>query len=114
MQRMRRLYAERKQSLIAALEAQFGAALRLDRTGTGLHLVAHLRAGSDDAAFARAAYAAGLGAHALSAATRAPAPPTGDSVEFHEFDAAQRERPKYGGWPLRPDRSKYSHEAVLT
>jgi GntR family transcriptional regulator / MocR family aminotransferase len=35
MQRMRRLYAERKQSLIAALQGQFGAALRLDRSGTG-------------------------------------------------------------------------------
>jgi GntR family transcriptional regulator / MocR family aminotransferase len=67
MRRMRRLYAERKHSLIAALQAQFGAALRLDRSGTGLHLIAHLRAGADDAAFARAAHAAGLGAHALSA-----------------------------------------------
>jgi GntR family transcriptional regulator / MocR family aminotransferase len=69
MQRMRRLYAERKQSLIAALDAEFGDNLEIDRSGTGLHLVAHLRTGMDDAAFQRAAVQAGLGAHALSAAT---------------------------------------------
>ena len=89
MQRMRKLYAERKHSLLAALQAQFGGALRLDPTGTGLHLVAHLRAGTDDAAFARAAHAAGLGAHALSAATvrlrRAPAM----LLSFTNIDAAQ-------------------------
>lgn len=88
MQRMRRLYAERKQGLMAALEAQFGAALRLDRTGTGLHLVAHMRAGADDAAFARAAYAAGLGAHALSAATVRLRRPPAMLLSFTNIDVA--------------------------
>jgi GntR family transcriptional regulator / MocR family aminotransferase len=89
MQRMRRLYAERKQSLIAALETQFGAALRLDRTGTGLHLVAHLRAGTDDAALARAAHVAGLGPHALSAATVRLRRPPAILLSFTNIDAAQ-------------------------
>jgi GntR family transcriptional regulator / MocR family aminotransferase len=88
MQRMRRLYAERKQSLIAALEAQFGSALRLDRTGTGLHLIAYLRPGADDAAFARAARAAGLGAHALSAATLRVRRPPAVLLSFTNIEAA--------------------------
>lgn len=89
MQRMRRLYAERKQSLLAALDAQFGAALRIDRSGTGLHLVAHLRAGADDAAFARAARAAGLGAHALSAATLRLQRPPAILLSFTNIEAAR-------------------------
>lgn len=89
MQRMRRLYAERKQSLVTALERQFGATLRLDRTGTGLHLVAYMRAGTDDAAFARAAHAAGLGAHALSAATVRLRRPPAILLSFTNIDAAQ-------------------------
>jgi len=89
MQRMRRLYTERKQSLIAALHAQFGAALRIDRTGTGLHLVAHLRAGADDAVFARAARAAGLGVHALSAATLRLHRPPAILLSFTNIDAAR-------------------------
>lgn len=89
MQRMRRLYAERKQSLIAALDAQFGAALRIDRTGTGLHLVAHLPARADDAVFTRAARAAGLGAHALSAATLRLRRPPAILLSFTNIDAAR-------------------------
>ena len=89
MQRMRRLYAERRESLIAALDAQFGAALRIDRSGTGLHLVAHLRARADDAAFAGAARAAGLGAHALSAATLRLARPPAILLSFTNIEAAR-------------------------
>ncbi len=89
MQRMRRLYAERKQSLIAALDAQFGAALQIDRSGTGLHLVAHLRAGADDVAFAQAARAAGLGAHALSAATLRLQRPPAILLSFTNIEAAR-------------------------
>jgi GntR family transcriptional regulator/MocR family aminotransferase len=69
MQRMRKLYAQRKHSLISALEAEFADGLQVDRSGTGLHLVAYLRSGSDDVAFERAAAAAGLGGYALSTAT---------------------------------------------
>ncbi|HEY4210922.1 MAG TPA: PLP-dependent aminotransferase family protein [Steroidobacteraceae bacterium] len=76
MWRMRKLYAQRKASLVLALEREFGSKLRID-AGTGLHLVAWLPQRADDEALERRAVAAGLAVTALSSATirtaRAPA-----------------------------------------
>jgi GntR family transcriptional regulator/MocR family aminotransferase len=69
MQRMRRLYAERRQSLVKALHAEFGDTLRIDSEDTGLHLVAYLPARSDDVALASRAFAAGLAPVPLSTST---------------------------------------------
>jgi GntR family transcriptional regulator/MocR family aminotransferase len=69
MQRMRRLYAERRQSLIKALQTQFGDTLHIDTNDTGLHLVAYLPARSDDVALCIKAFAAGLAPVPLSAST---------------------------------------------
>ncbi len=75
MQRMRKLYAQRKAALVTALEREFGSKLRVE-SGTGLHLVAWLPTDSDDEALERKAVEGGLAVHALSTATiRTARPP---------------------------------------
>jgi GntR family transcriptional regulator / MocR family aminotransferase len=66
IRRMRRLYRERRAALVAALADEFGAAWEIGLQESGMHLLAHLPPGTDDAALAAKAAAAGLGPVALS------------------------------------------------
>jgi GntR family transcriptional regulator / MocR family aminotransferase len=63
---MRAVYAERRAALVAALQASFGDRLRIGLQDSGMHLIAYLPAGSDDAALARRAESAGLAPVPLS------------------------------------------------
>jgi GntR family transcriptional regulator/MocR family aminotransferase len=66
IRRMRRLYRERRAALVAALQAEFGAAWQIGLEESGMHLLARLPPRIDDVALARKAAAAGLGVMALS------------------------------------------------
>jgi GntR family transcriptional regulator/MocR family aminotransferase len=73
VRRMRKLYAERRGALAAALSDAFGARLRIDPEAGGVHLVAWLRRGDDDTELARRAIARGRMVSPLSAWTIAAA-----------------------------------------
>ena len=60
LRRMRRLYAQRRETFMPAFEAALGAHLALRRTDTGIQLVATFRRPTDDRRFAAAAIAAGV------------------------------------------------------
>ena len=60
LRRMRRLYAQRRETFMPAFEAALGAHLELRRTDTGIQLVATFRRPTDDHRFAAAAIAAGV------------------------------------------------------
>ncbi len=66
IRRMRRLYAERRAALVAALDQRFGGAWEIDLRESGMHLLARLPTDTDDVALAARAAAAGLGPVALS------------------------------------------------
>ncbi len=67
VRRMRALYAERQQTLVAAVERELAGALEVHASDAGQHLVAWLPAGSNDAAISQRAAAAGIVAPPLSA-----------------------------------------------
>jgi GntR family transcriptional regulator / MocR family aminotransferase len=66
VRRMRALYAERQEALVAALRQQLEGRLEIGPTGAGMHLVGLLGAGEDDAAISAQISDAGLEAPALS------------------------------------------------
>ena len=66
IQRMRRLYAERKRATIAGLETILGEHVRIDAQPGGMHLVLRLRAGLSDRELVTRMREAGLYAEALS------------------------------------------------
>jgi GntR family transcriptional regulator / MocR family aminotransferase len=70
-------YCERRDLLVARAERAWGDAVRLGPSSTGLHLVAHLAAGVDDRAIARAVEGSGLGVSALSRYYAGPRKPPG-------------------------------------
>ena len=57
IRRMRGVYAERRETLLAAIGSEFGGALPVHDGASGLHLVLGLPPGSDDVAVADAAWA---------------------------------------------------------
>jgi GntR family transcriptional regulator/MocR family aminotransferase len=63
LRRMGRLYRARRDVLLAALDEHLAGAIEPGGAGAGLHLVAWLRAGLDEAAVAAAAAAAGVGVY---------------------------------------------------
>lgn len=65
IRRIRGLYAERRQALVAALRSELPA-LRIEPADQGMHLVAWLPPGTDDGAAADAAAAAGIAVRAIS------------------------------------------------
>lgn len=69
VRRMRKLYAERRGALAQALSAAFGARMRIDPEAGGVHLVAWLRPGANDAELARRANAESRMVSPLSAWT---------------------------------------------
>ena len=60
LRRMRRLYAQRRETFMPAFEAVLGDSLQLRRTDTGIQLVATFRRPMDDRRFAAAAGEAGV------------------------------------------------------
>jgi GntR family transcriptional regulator / MocR family aminotransferase len=66
IRRMRLLYRERRAGLVAALATQFGPAWEISLEESGMHLLARLPPGSDDAALVAQEAVAALGVVALS------------------------------------------------
>jgi len=66
IQRMRRLYAERRRATVAGIESVLGEHLRIDAQPGGMHLVLRLRAGLSDRDLVARMGEAGLYAEALS------------------------------------------------
>lgn len=66
IQRMRRLYGERRSTTIAALQQVLGAAVRIDTPPGGMHIVLRLQNGQADHALMARMHADGLHAEALS------------------------------------------------
>jgi len=66
VQRMRRLYAERRRATVAGLESALGGQVRIDPQPGGMHLVLRLRNGLSDRALAARIRADGMYAEALS------------------------------------------------
>jgi GntR family transcriptional regulator/MocR family aminotransferase len=92
LRRMRLAYGERAAALEQAVARRLGGHLAMLPITTGLDATAFLPAGSDDAALARAAHAAGIETQPLSAyAIDAPAP-SGLVLGFAPFEPAQIEQ----------------------
>lgn len=66
IRRMRALYSERRATLADALRRELGDAVEIAPSGAGMHLLARLGEGVDDAAVAREARARGVQAQPLS------------------------------------------------
>lgn len=75
IRRLRAIYAERRDALIAAGEAAGPGRIELDRCATGLHMVAYLPPGLSDAAVAAEARARRIGVVPLSGYAVPDAPP---------------------------------------
>ena len=67
VRRMRHLYAERRTTLIAALDGEFGESLAVNSSSAGLHLTCWLKDNADDLSAARAASLAGIDTEPISA-----------------------------------------------
>lgn len=82
LKKMRLLYAERRALIADALAQVFGARLQIELRAGGLHMTVRFTDGTDDAAVAVRAHAAGLGVHALSHWYLAGAPQRGLLLGF--------------------------------
>src|SRR3954470_3726003 len=91
--RMRRLYAERRAALVAALGAACGDRLQVVPRAGGMHLLPRLRDGTNDAAVATRAQAMGLAPVPLSRAAVRPGTGPGLLLGFANIppEAAERE-----------------------
>ena len=68
IRRMRTLYGERRRSVTAALQVEFGARIAIENTAGGMHLLARFPGAADDTELVKRA-AAGLAPSALSVLT---------------------------------------------
>ena len=66
IQRMRKLYAERRDATRAGLESALGARMRIDSPPGGMHLIMHLKGSQSDTALVQRMRQNGLFAEALS------------------------------------------------
>jgi GntR family transcriptional regulator/MocR family aminotransferase len=66
LRQARQHYARCRDLLVSRIEADWGGAVRLGPSSTGVHLVAHLPKGTDDVALSHAARSHGLGVAPLS------------------------------------------------
>ena len=89
LNKMRNLYARRRQWLIEALQQQLGERLLIDTQAGGMHLVAGLP-GVDDVKLAKRARAAGLAVEPLSQWYLAGAPRHGLVMGFTNVASAQQ------------------------
>ncbi|WP_202960989.1 PLP-dependent aminotransferase family protein [Bordetella trematum] len=90
IQRMRRLYAERRQATVAGLSKVLGTAMPIDPQPGGMHLLMRLPPGCDDRALAQRMIGHGIYAHALSHWSRAPSPAHGLLMGFTNIDSEAR------------------------
>ncbi len=90
IQRMRRLYGERRNATAAALSAVLGNRLRIDPQPGGMHLVARLEGHHTDRALAARMLENGLYAHALSHWSAAPDARSGLLMSFTNIASAQQ------------------------
>lgn len=88
VRRMRALYAERQEQLLALLAAELGDVMEGERADAGMHLVAWLRAGWRDAALASRAHELGVTAVPLSDLAHRPLAREALLLGFAAFDAA--------------------------
>jgi GntR family transcriptional regulator/MocR family aminotransferase len=72
IRRMRQLYEERQNILIAEIDSKLNGFLRVEPAESGVHLVGHLPEGVDDLAFCQAAAAQGVSLRPLSLYYLAP------------------------------------------
>ena len=66
IRRMRQIYEERQQALVAEIEGKLAGFLKVQRADSGMHLVAELPPGIDDFEFCQAAAAHGVSIRPLS------------------------------------------------
>ncbi len=90
IQRMRRLYAERRRATVAGLSKVFGTAMPIDPQPGGMHLLLRLPPACHDHALAQRMVVHGIYAHALSQWSSAPAPANGLLMGFTNIDSQAR------------------------
>jgi len=90
IQRMRRLYSERREATAAALSSVLGNRLRIDPQPGGMHLVARLDGHQTDRELAARMLRQGLYAHALSHWSAAPDARAGLLMSFTNIVSAEQ------------------------
>jgi GntR family transcriptional regulator/MocR family aminotransferase len=94
--RMRALYAERREHMIAAIKRHLGPSFEIESAAAGMHLVVRLPHGIDDRKVAQRAAAAGISCMVLSACCLEPPRQNGlilgyGGVETQRIDACMRQ-----------------------
>ncbi|MEN4918932.1 PLP-dependent aminotransferase family protein [Achromobacter spanius] len=90
IQRMRRLYGERRNATAAGLSAVLGSRLRIDPQPGGMHLVARMEGHHTDRPLAARMVENGLYAHALSHWSAAPDAQSGLLMSFTNIASAEQ------------------------
>lgn len=90
IQRMRRLYSERREAAAAGLSAVLGARLRIEPQPGGMHLVARMDGCRTDRPLAARMLENGLYAHALSHWSAAPDAQSGLLMSFTNIASAEQ------------------------
>ncbi|MFD4836628.1 PLP-dependent aminotransferase family protein [Achromobacter sp. NPDC058515] len=90
IQRMRRLYSDRRDATAAGLSAVLGARLRIEPQPGGMHLVARMEGRQADRALAARMVENGLYAHALSRWSEAPDAQSGLLMSFTNIVSAEQ------------------------
>jgi GntR family transcriptional regulator/MocR family aminotransferase len=95
IQRMRRLYSERREATAAGLSAALGSGLRIDSQPGGMHLVARMDGKLRDQPLAARMLEQGLYAHPLSRWSSLPDPQSGLLLGFTNI-ASQEQAYEFG------------------
>lgn len=95
IQRMRRLYSERRAATAAGLSAALGTRMRIEPQPGGMHLVARMEGGQRDQALAARMLEQGLYAHPLSRWSTLPDPQAGLLLGFTNI-ASESQAYDYG------------------
>lgn len=90
IQRMRRLYSDRRDATAAGLSAVLGARLRIEPQPGGMHLVAHMQGHRTDRPLAARMVENGMYAHALSHWSAAPDAQSGLLMSFTNIVSAEQ------------------------
>jgi GntR family transcriptional regulator/MocR family aminotransferase len=92
IQRMRRLYAERRQIAAEGLAEVLGRHFQIDPQPGGMHMVLRMQGHHTDRALAARMYQDGMAAHALSSFTVLPHAASGLLLSFTNIDTPERAR----------------------
>ncbi|WP_371321251.1 MocR-like pyridoxine biosynthesis transcription factor PdxR [Achromobacter seleniivolatilans] len=90
IQRMRRLYSERRETTAAGLSAVLGEHLHIEPQPGGMHLVARMRGHQTDRALAARMLSHGMYAHALSHWYQGPESQSGLLMSFTNIGSAEQ------------------------